>query len=137
MQRHRVIILNYKAIWTSLLTYEKAKSTFTRWLLCPNHPVTWALLCVSQNFFKLTNNKIIKIAQSEGRCKSGCGTVLLLTKRTLDYFFINKKLNLMGSIYKISIGLGCRLIKIWSVFLQQILNGQPSHIRTYHQIRQL
>jgi hypothetical protein len=54
MQRHRVIILNYKAIWTSLLTYEKAKSTFTRWLLCPNHPVTWALLCVSQNFFKLT-----------------------------------------------------------------------------------
>ena len=34
---------NYKAIWTSLLTNEKVKSTFTRRLLRPNRPLTWAL----------------------------------------------------------------------------------------------
>ena len=34
----------YKVTWTSLLTNEKAMSIFTMWLLCPNHPPTWARL---------------------------------------------------------------------------------------------
>jgi hypothetical protein len=42
-RRHRATLQNYKANWTSLLTNEKAKSTFTRRLLCPNRPPTWAL----------------------------------------------------------------------------------------------
>ena len=43
-RRHRATLQNYKATWTSLLTNEKAKSTFTRRLLRPNRPPTWALL---------------------------------------------------------------------------------------------
>jgi hypothetical protein len=39
----RATLQNYKATWTSLLTNEKAKSTFTRRLLRPSHPLTWAL----------------------------------------------------------------------------------------------
>ena len=39
----KATLQNYKATWTSLLTNEKAKSTFTRRLLCPNSPPTWAL----------------------------------------------------------------------------------------------
>jgi len=38
--RHRATLQNYKETWTSLLTNEKVKSTFTRRLLCPP---TWAL----------------------------------------------------------------------------------------------
>ena len=38
------VIKNYKVTWTSLLTNEKAKSTFTRRLLRPNRPPTWALI---------------------------------------------------------------------------------------------
>ena len=41
--QHRVTLQNYKATWTSLLTNEKSKSTFTRQLL---RPLTWALLLV-------------------------------------------------------------------------------------------
>jgi hypothetical protein len=42
-RRHRATLQHYKATWTSLLTNEKAKSTFTRWLLRLNCPPTWAL----------------------------------------------------------------------------------------------
>jgi hypothetical protein len=37
-RRHRATLQNYKATWTSLLTNEKAKSTFTRRLLRPDCP---------------------------------------------------------------------------------------------------
>ena len=40
---HTATLQNYKATWTSLMTNEKVKSTFTRRLLCPNRPPTWAL----------------------------------------------------------------------------------------------
>jgi hypothetical protein len=43
MLRHRATLQNYKATWTSLLTNEKAKSTFTGRLLRPNRPPMWAL----------------------------------------------------------------------------------------------
>ena len=43
-RRHRATLQNYKATWTSLLTNEKAKSTFTRRLLRLNRHPTWALL---------------------------------------------------------------------------------------------
>jgi hypothetical protein len=32
-RQHRATLQNYKATWTSLLTNEKAKSTYTKWLL--------------------------------------------------------------------------------------------------------
>jgi len=41
--RHRATLQNFKATWTSLLTNDKAKSTFTRRFLHPNRPLTWAL----------------------------------------------------------------------------------------------
>ena len=40
--RYMQTLQNYKVTWISLLI-EKAKSTSTRWLLCPNHHQTWAL----------------------------------------------------------------------------------------------
>jgi glucose-6-phosphate-specific signal transduction histidine kinase len=43
-RRHRAILQNYKATWTSLLTNEKVKSTSTRRLLLTNHTLTWALI---------------------------------------------------------------------------------------------
>ena len=43
-RRHRATLQNYKATWTSLLTNEKAKSTFTRRLL---RPPMWALMFFS------------------------------------------------------------------------------------------
>ena len=52
----RATLQNYKATWTSsLLTNEKAKSTFTRRLLRPNRPPTWALIILFSTitFFKL------------------------------------------------------------------------------------
>ena len=46
---HRATLQNYNATWTSLLTNEKAKLTFTRRLLRPNRPPTWALLQSDEN----------------------------------------------------------------------------------------
>ena len=50
--RKYATLQNYKAAWTSLLTNEKVKSTFTRRLLCPNRPPMWTLLKKS-NIHKL------------------------------------------------------------------------------------
>ena len=47
---NRATLQNYKATWTLLLTNEKAKSTFTRRLLRPSHPLTWALIYYTQDF---------------------------------------------------------------------------------------
>ena len=43
-RRHRLTLQNYKVTGTSLLTNKKAKSTFTRRLLCPNSLLTGALV---------------------------------------------------------------------------------------------
>jgi hypothetical protein len=43
---NRATLQNYKATWTLLLTNEKAKSTFTRRLLRPSRPLTWALITI-------------------------------------------------------------------------------------------
>jgi hypothetical protein len=42
-QVEKIRVGRHRATWTSLLTNEKAKSTFSRWLLHPNRPPTWAL----------------------------------------------------------------------------------------------
>jgi hypothetical protein len=52
--RHRATLQKYKATWTSLLTNEKAKSSFTRRLLRPSHPLMWAL------YFRM-QSKVLKV----------------------------------------------------------------------------
>ena len=51
----------YKAIWTSPLTNEKAKSTSTRRLLCPNCPQTWVLIDINKNVKILDSYEVKEI----------------------------------------------------------------------------
>jgi hypothetical protein len=54
-----------QATWTSLLTNEKVKSTYTRQLLRPNRPQTWALImscisiCWTFSYNRLTQAQLI------------------------------------------------------------------------------
>ena len=49
---------NYKAIWTSPLTNEKAKSTSTRRLLCPQK---WVLIDINKNVKILDSYEVKEI----------------------------------------------------------------------------
>jgi hypothetical protein len=80
--QHRATLQNYKTTWTSLLTNEKSKSTFTRQLL---HPLTWALLLALFKTYMMV--KTSKKGGTIRHCYGKCWSKLLLTKQTFDLFF--------------------------------------------------
>jgi len=102
-RRHRVTLQNYKATWTSLLTNEKAKSTFTRRLLCLYCPLTWALDFFSK-VSRTTTRKTylnaemtLKIYKSTNRLKGKNQDAVLLTSDSdtelsnrFSHFFLGK-----------------------------------------------
>jgi hypothetical protein len=97
---------NYKATWTSLLTNEKAKSSFTRRLLRPSHPLMWAL------YFRM-QSKVWKV-------NGLCGVLVLTTLAEVQHILDKSFLFILVSIFK--------AIRIWIIYFPHN-SSHKGHIR--------
>jgi hypothetical protein len=78
--QHRKTLQNYKAAWTSLLTNEKSKSTFTRQLLRPIKSEFSYLIC---SYLKRL------IIQNSWKCTETLHIFFGSASKSDRYFFIN------------------------------------------------